>query len=62
MKQWGVKEGGYIERSESYLLQISSDIGTDNNNITGSRWGLYQSLTLLINLIFSGELWILNRL
>lgn len=33
----GVKERGYIERSESYLLQISSDIGTDNNK-TSDRW------------------------
>lgn len=34
----GGKERGYIERSESYLLQISSDIGTDNNKTSDRRW------------------------
>lgn len=44
----GVKERGYIERSESYLLQISSDIGTHNNK-TSDRW--WRTLSVLHTVI-----------
>lgn len=41
MKQQGEwKRGAYIEISESYLLQMNSDIGTDNRKTSGRLWGL----------------------
>lgn len=43
-QEW--KRGAYIERSESYLLQINSDIGTENKKTSGRLWGLYQSFML----------------
>lgn len=43
-QEW--KRGAYIERSESYLLQINSDIGTENKKTSSRLWGLYQSFML----------------